>query len=137
MEMDFEIFPAFNYARDRHTGHWIAPESSSGALRKYSFESETQKLDLTIHSGIDTSLEPADAISPVDLNLQEKEGPKGPGLHARVRMIEGQSISFVLHNPETSLPEEGALQHYLDRLEKETLDFWVGWIAHCMFRGHY
>ncbi|GFF81161.1 uncharacterized protein C4H3.03c [Aspergillus lentulus] len=137
MEMDFEIFPAFNYARDRHSGHWITPKDSSGSLRKYSFESETQNLHLTIHSGTDTSLEPADAVAPVDLKLEEKEGPKGPGLHARVKLKEGQSISFVLHDPETSLPEEGSLRHYLDGLEKETLNFWGDWIARCTFRGHY
>ncbi|RHZ67166.1 glycoside hydrolase family 15 protein [Aspergillus thermomutatus] len=137
MEVDFEVFPAFNYARDQHTGHWITPQNSNASLKQYSFNSQTQSLQLTILPGCDTSLEPSEAISPVDLKIQEKQGSKGPGLCARVKMKEGQSISFVLHNPETSLPEENSLQEYLDRLEKETLNFWADWIARCSFRGHY
>jgi GH15 family glucan-1,4-alpha-glucosidase len=137
MEMDIEVFPAFNYARDKHSGHWATPQNSSGLLQAYSFKSQTQTLQLTVLAGADISLEPADAISPVDLKLEEKQGPKGPGLHARVKLREGQSISFVLHDPEISLPEENSLHNYLDRLEKEALNFWGDWIARCTFRGHY
>lgn len=137
MEMDIEVFPAFNYARDEHSGHWITPKNSNGSLKVYSFNSQTQSLQLTILTSSDTSVQPAGAVSPVDLKLEEKQGPKGPGLHARVMMKEGQSVSFVIHDPETSLPEENSLQQYLDRLEREALNFWGDWIARCTFRGHY
>ncbi|GAM38507.1 glycosyl hydrolase [Talaromyces pinophilus] len=137
MEMNIEVFPAFNYARDRHRGHWITPQNSIGFLKEYAFESQTQVLQLSIISSSDVSLEPPNIVPPVDLRLQEQQGSNGPGLHASVKMKEGQSISFVLHDPETRLPDENSLQEYQKKLERETLDFWADWIARCSFRGHY
>jgi GH15 family glucan-1,4-alpha-glucosidase len=137
MEMNIEVFPAFNYARDRHKGSWVTLQNSNGFLKEYSFESQTQSLRLSIISSSDVSLEPPDVIPPVDLRLQEQQGSNGPGLHASVKMKEGQSISFVLHDPETILPQEDRLQEYQEKLERETLDFWADWIARCSFRGHY
>ncbi|EAW13723.1 glycoside hydrolase family 15 protein [Aspergillus clavatus NRRL 1] len=136
MDMNVEVFPAFNYARDAHTGRWVAQDGDA-SQQEYLFESQTQSLQLRVHTNSSSSHEASDATPAVQFDLQEKQGPNGPGLFARVRMIEGQSVALILHHPDTTLPHHSFLHSYLDKLERSTLDFWASWIGHCSFRGHY
>ncbi|OJJ39976.1 hypothetical protein ASPWEDRAFT_37849 [Aspergillus wentii DTO 134E9] len=133
MDMMVEVFPAFNYARDNHDGSWVIDNKSKGQHRQYLFKSPTQRLQLSIYLASKPSL---GSDSVVKADFQQRPGLKGPGLSMRLSITEGQSVTFVLHSPETKLPES-LLETYLDRLEQETASYWRHWIGQCTFRGHY
>ncbi|XHF98485.1 hypothetical protein AWENTII_002033 [Aspergillus wentii] len=120
-------------ARDNHDGSWVIDNKSKGQHRQYLFKSPTQRLQLSIYLASKPSL---GSDSVVKADFQQRPGLKGPGLSMRLSITEGQSVTFVLHSPETKLPES-LLETYLDRLEQETASYWRHWIGQCTFRGHY
>jgi GH15 family glucan-1,4-alpha-glucosidase len=135
MDMVVEVFPAFNYARDRHTASWNTNNPSKGA-RELIFQSSAQSLKLNVHTrSVSTTGESSPPVIAAD--LEERPGSKGPGLLMRLRMVEGQSVTFILHDRKESLPEKNALGAFLNSMEHSTSDYWAKWINRCTFRGRY
>ncbi|KAK9243563.1 Six-hairpin glycosidase-like protein [Lipomyces tetrasporus] len=132
MDMELEVFPAFNYARDKHTARPLNADSKNRKLQTVLFESVAQKMQLEIFTD---SVDGEDPV--VTFQLHNNPGLLGPGVAAKFSLEENQTVAFVMHSTETALPEENLLSGYLDGLEKETLDYWTDWTSKCTFRGHY
>ncbi|EED22054.1 glycosyl hydrolase, putative [Talaromyces stipitatus ATCC 10500] len=135
MGVTVEVFPAFNYAQDGHTTR-LSPKADEpgNKLQCVYFESPQERLQLDIW--IDNKKEgqgPPKAI----YRLENRPGHLGQGLVVDVEISEGQSMIFVLHSPEKTLPGPTQLASYLSRLESETFHFWTDWSHKCTFRGHY
>ncbi|KAF4211888.1 hypothetical protein CNMCM8980_001843 [Aspergillus fumigatiaffinis] len=136
MDLQVEIFPAFNYARDTHTTRSkLDDDMSKHQLQTVHFESETEKLQLEIfaHS---KQVERV-GFPQVKFSIEDKPGMQGRGLVAWIKLSQGQSMTFVIHSPEKILPSDAMMEAYLDKLEEETFDYWTGWTRQCTFRGHY
>ncbi|KAJ5585490.1 uncharacterized protein N7459_005290 [Penicillium hispanicum] len=136
MELQVELFPAFNYARDSHTARSkLENDLWKHRLQTIHFESPTERLQLEIFAD---SREPDKLGYPqAELAMEERQGLKGRGLVAWLRLSEGQTVHFVLHSPEKTVPSSATIAAYLGKMEEETSDYWTDWTRKCKFRGHY
>lgn len=136
MELQVELFPAFNYARDPHTARArLEDDLTHHRLQTIHFESETERLQAEIFSD---SREPDKiGFASAVLRMEERAPLKGRGLVAWLRLSEGQTVHLVLHSPEKAFPSSSTVAAYLTRMEEETSDFWTDWTRKCEFRGHY
>lgn len=132
-----ELFPAFNYARDGHTIHGPFETSSNvktERVQSVRFESPTGTLSVDIHVQSTEGGRPSNLVP--KLEAQQRQGLKGPGLVANFCLKAGQFVTLVMHSDEKSL-DENEIGSHIDRLEKETYDYWASWTRKCTFRGHY
>lgn len=136
LDMDIELFPAFNYARDGHEviGHFSGGAFNESQKQSLVFKSATESLRVDIHA--DVSDERQNKTSSVKVELQDKEGLKGQGLSAKLKLSIGQTVTFIIHNDEVAIPE-GNVGSCVTKLEKSTFDFWTSWARQCTYSGHY
>lgn len=136
MELEVELFPAFNYARDSHiTRAKLEDDLTQHPVQTIHFESDSESLQLDFCAD---SVEPDIIGFPkAQLRLEEREGLQGRGLVAQLTLSEGQSVTFIMHSPEKSMPSGAAVPAHLKRLEEETFDYWTEWTRKCTFRGQY
>ncbi|PWY69627.1 glycosyl hydrolase [Aspergillus sclerotioniger CBS 115572] len=134
MEIEIELFPAFNYARDSHTAY---PSFTAGdGLQVYHFQAAAQNLQVSIlEDKGDLHTDSSDFN--IQLELSERAGHLGPGLVGKVTLKEGQSITLLLHDQESITSDVQVLAPYLQQIERITGDFWSDWTSKCTFRGHY
>ncbi|KAE8372165.1 Six-hairpin glycosidase-like protein [Aspergillus bertholletiae] len=137
MDMVIEVFPAFNYALEQHAGRWLTGGDRGNRLSAYLFESATQSMQLSILTSPDPSVEGSGTTPEISFEIQDRPGLKGPGVFMRMTVLEGQSVTFMLHDREKTLPDANSLGFYLHMLEQETAGFWALWINQCTFRGRY
>lgn len=135
MDVHVECFPAFNYARDGHTTRAnLSNDTTENKLQTVYFDSATERLQLHIfvnHRG------EAQGQPQTQFQIASLPGLQGQGLIADLRIEEGQSVIFVLHSPEKTIPGANLVDSYLGRLETETFEYWTDWCRQCTFRGHY
>jgi GH15 family glucan-1,4-alpha-glucosidase len=136
MELQVELFPAFNYARDSHnTRAKLENDLQKHPLQTIHFESETERLQIEIFSD---AREPDKYGFPLaNLKLEDRLGINGRGLVAWIKLSEGQTVHLVLHSPEKAVPSSATMAAYLLKMEEETSDYWTNWTRKCAFRGHY
>lgn len=135
MDVVIEIFPAFNYARDGHTTRAdLSDDTDSHRFQTIFFDSAEERLQVDVF--FDNKADSRQQ-SKATFKLVERPGHLGQGVEARVRVEEGQTVSFILHSPEKTIPAMNQVSYYLQRMEEETFDYWTEWTHRCTFRGHY
>lgn len=136
LDMDVELFPAFNYARDGHevVGHLTGDSFDEAQTQSLLFKSATESLRVDIHA--DIADERQNKIPSFKIELQNKEGLKGQGLYAKLRLSIGQSVTFIIHNDEIAVPEDN-VGSWVSKIERNTIDFWASWTRQCTYTGHY
>lgn len=135
MDVVIEIFPAFNYARDGHTTRAdLSDDTDNRRFQTIFFDSAEERLQVDIF--FDNKAESRQQPKATS-KLVERPGHLGQGVEARVRVEEGQTITFILHSPEKTIPATNQMGYYLQRLEEETFEYWTEWTHRCTFRGHY
>lgn len=136
MEMQVEIFPAFNYARDSHTARGnLDNDLGRRPLQTMYFESEMERLQVSIFA---ESKEPEHTGLPeAKFEWQDRPSMKGRGIVATLTLRQGQSVTFVVHSPDKVIPNANVLGAHLSKLEGETFEYWTSWTRKCSFRGHY
>ena len=124
LELSLACYPSFDYGRGRHR----ARLTSHGAL----FASDG--LELALSSETDLKI---DSRSKQEL---EEAGlaVSGPGVHQRFALDEGQSATFVLHQP----MGRGKNRHHLTgeeshRLFRRTIAYWRNWLSQCTYTGRW
>ncbi|KAN0068125.1 Six-hairpin glycosidase-like protein [Elaphomyces granulatus] len=135
MDVEVELFPAFDYARDHHTVHASFDKyATENNVETVYFEGATERLQLDIFT---SAVDGEQTLAPnPEFKLQERPGHLGRGLVAALKITEGQQVTFVLHSPEKTLPAAN-IGSYLFFLESETYNYWTEWCRKCTFRGHY
>ncbi|KAL3456750.1 Six-hairpin glycosidase-like protein [Aspergillus heterothallicus] len=136
MDLQVEVFPAFNYAREIHTvTGGLNDDLSANQLQTLTFESATEKIQLQIIAG---SSDPANIGYPsAQFSLEGRDSYQSKGLVATLRLAKGQTVSFVVHSSQRTMPDEASAVQHLSRMEEETFDYWTNWTRKCTFRGHY
>ena len=106
-----ECYPAFNYARDRHTVERFA----GGAV----FRSDHLELELT---------------TPHELHVHQDRG----GVEAVLHLKQGEHVQFILRPLEQE--HRGAQVLDPDdetRLRQDTIDYWHNWLKKCQYKGRW
>jgi hypothetical protein len=134
--LDVHIFPAFDYARGEHTTKILLPDHPPGCLdsKTVVFKSETSSLQLDVT--IDHGEENAESC-PTVIFRKEKSGTKGEGVVARIRLLEGQAISFVLRDDIDNHVTRDVTTEILDEQQSATQAFWFNWISKSKYKGRW
>jgi GH15 family glucan-1,4-alpha-glucosidase len=141
VEVEMNILPAFNYARDAHRTSVVAckcAECRDGDKRNYEtavFTSKTLNLQLeaTIDCGENTEECPR-------VHLVCVEGSElGDGITTQFKLKEGQAVSFVLR--EAAAPGNSHEEHLttalVDHVQRDTQGFWFKWISQSIYKGRW
>lgn len=133
VDLDLELFPAFNYAQDPHETEvcQYGPDKSKAVI----FRSKGLELQLDI--AID--YEDHDGVPCPIVKFEKSQSEKGPsgGVISQFHLEEGQSVSFILRE---NLPENGdenLTQANIDNVQNETGSYWYNWVSKCKYKGRY
>lgn len=135
IDVNVEVFPAFNYAQDSHTTEIIHSKGASPveAQQIVRFRSEKQSLELV--ATFDNGNEPAPQLQ--EFTKKRVGGcTLGEGVTACIKLNEGQSVTFVLRD----LDESGSdliSMPILNQLQKDTSTYWFNWISKSRYKGRW
>ncbi|KAL5386129.1 hypothetical protein PMIN02_008594 [Paraphaeosphaeria minitans] len=129
VEVEVELFPAFNYAQETHT----TEVDNEG--RHATFKSKNLSLSCTIAINDEDSSVGLEQPS-VTFSKESSSNHLGDGVIARFRLLEGQSVVFILHDEQDTVPADIATA-VVDEVQKTTHKFWVRWIAQSKYHGRW
>ncbi|KAL5405896.1 hypothetical protein PMIN04_012203 [Paraphaeosphaeria minitans] len=129
VEVEVELFPAFNYAQETHT----TEVDNEG--RHATFKSKNLSLSCTITINDEDSSVGLEQPS-VTFSKESSSNHLGDGVIARFRLLEGQSVVFILHDEQDTVPADIATA-VVDEVQKTTHKFWVRWIAQSKYHGRW
>ncbi|WYZ34864.1 hypothetical protein EsH8_I_001140 [Colletotrichum jinshuiense] len=133
LEMEIEIFPAFQYATEPHVTTIVEPTHTTGSPSKaVTFHSEHYKMQLDVTVDAES-----DAAPTITFRKEMREGMLGEGVVAHITIEEGQAISFVLRNDIPNHVTENITTAVLDGQQHDTQSFWYNWISKCKYRGRW
>ena len=131
-----EVFPAFNYAQDKHTTE-IADMGKSAqgrGLQRVIFRSKD--LSLELNATIDCGDAP-DGVCP-RVVFEESPEPQnlGVGVTANFTLEEGQAVSFILRDAEDHSPDIIETEQ-VQELQTSTQKYWARWIEQSKYMGRW
>ncbi|TKA63717.1 hypothetical protein B0A49_06953 [Cryomyces minteri] len=139
VDFNVEVFPAFNYAQDKHTTEIVRQEHahSGEASQRIVFRSE--RLSLELNATIDCGEAPEDDCPLVRFERKDRGCSLGEGIIAKIRLKEGQAVSFVLrdHPPDEQSRQEHITSELIDQVQKDTSSFWFNWISRSKYKGRW
>ncbi|EXF79818.1 glycosyl hydrolase family 15 [Colletotrichum fioriniae PJ7] len=146
LQLDIEIFPAFQYASESHVTTIIEPtHTASSPSKAVTFHSEHYKmqLDVTIDDvpepEADASASPRTPAPPPSITFrkEKRDGMLGEGVVAHLEITEGQAVSFVLRNDKPDHVTENVTTAVLDGQQHDTQSFWYNWISKSKYKGRW
>ncbi|KAF2807860.1 glycosyl hydrolase [Mytilinidion resinicola] len=138
IEVDVEVFPAFNYAQDKHTTEVTDQrgETSEGELRqKVIFRSND--LTLELNATIDCGDDPQEGCPLLVFSKKDEKSPLGQGVSASFKLKEGQAVSFVLRDHENDDDIEHITTLLIDQTQSDTQTYWFNWISQNKYKGRW
>ncbi|KAK1757445.1 trehalase [Echria macrotheca] len=139
LQLEVEVFPAFEYARETHTTTILQENHScshSGASKVVTFHgSRVQlQLDVSIDNGDDDG-----RFSPPSVSFKKvkRPGMLGEGVVATIDVSEGQAVSFVLRNDLPNHITPIITSAVLDNQQHDTQTYWYNWIANSKYKGRW
>lgn len=135
IDVDIQVLPAFNYARDRHSIE-VCPVANivPGDVHAVVFSSSNLQLELRAVVG-----QGDEDVCPPKISFEVTAGPEPgiAGVQARLHLKEGQRVSFVLRDYKAGVEHEHATPSLLDRLQEETKQYWFDWISQSTYHGRW
>ncbi|PVH75782.1 glycoside hydrolase family 15 protein [Cadophora sp. DSE1049] len=137
VDLDVEIFPAFNYAMDEHTTEILLPDHPPGCLESKTVTFSSKSLKLQVDVTIDHGEENAESCPTVTFRKETRPGMLGAGIVAHIHLEEGQAISFVLRDDIPNHVTRDVTTEVLDRQQHDTQTFWFNWISKSTYKGRW
>lgn len=136
VDIDIEVFPAFNYAQDEHTIEIRKKDCKhSESHERVIFKSKNLSLELL--ATIDCGDESSETCPSLIFQRKSMKSSLGECISARVTLKEGQGISFILRDAEESQEEETISSTVIDRIQHDTQSFWFNWISKSKYKGRW
>lgn len=136
VDVNVEVFPAFNYAQDEHTTEIadLGTTEQGHHLQRVTFRSKNLALEL--NATIDCGDEPDSACPMVRFKTSNESHALGDGVTASFRLNEGQAVSFILRDAEDRSPDviDTAL---VNNLQLSTQKYWARWIQAGKYTGRW
>ncbi|KAK4545061.1 hypothetical protein LTR36_003612 [Oleoguttula mirabilis] len=138
VDVTVKCLPAFNYARDKHTMEINANHACHGGEASQHVVFKSKDLALELHATLDRG----DAENEIPKVVFEKADGSGLGdaCVARLRLKEGQRVSFVLRDHEAEAERhvsDRITTALLDRIQQDTRKYWYTWIQQCHYEGRW
>jgi len=137
INLDVEIFPAFNYGRAGHDIEILLPTHAPGIKesKTVTFTSNGVKLQLDVT--IDRGEEDTATCPGVVFRRVKKEGMLGEGVVAHIHLEEGQQISFILRDDIPNHVTADISSEIVDTQQHDTQTFWYNWISRSSYKGRW
>lgn len=148
-DLELELFPAFNYARDQHTTKIsnsrdqpadFAHGSLDGTEDRHTvvFKSASLGLQLDIIINYDSTSHDDQDFKKTrsDFQLRARETALGDGVTATIHMMEGVGVSFILRDL-SDIHLEHPTKSLISDLQQDTLMYWSKWLRQCNYRGRF
>ncbi|CAA9957174.1 Glycosyl hydrolase [Pyrenophora teres f. maculata] len=136
VDVNVEVFPAFNYAQDNHTTEICALDKAAGGscLQRVTFTSKDLALEL--NATIDCGEEQENVCPEVVFEKTPQSQGLGDGVTASFTLYEGQAVSFILRDAADHSPDiiESA---QVNELQLNTQKFWARWIQQSKYKGRW
>jgi GH15 family glucan-1,4-alpha-glucosidase len=141
LQLEVEVFPAFEYATEPHTTTILEEThdcSHSSQSKTVTFHSNSVKLqlDVSIDNGDD-----GDAASrappTVSFKKVQRPGMLSEGVVAVIDVSEGQAVSFVLRNDSPDHITPVITSAVLDTQQHDTQSYWYNWISKSKYKGRW
>ena len=137
VDIDIEVFPAFNYARDEHTTVISKSEGSLDTESDQHVVFKSKDLSLQLVATIDCGDDSESSCPHLVFEKKKMQSSLGMGVTARVSLREGQAISFVLREADGSHNEDHITSAAIDRVQEDTATFWYNWISKSKYKGRW
>lgn len=132
-----ELFPAFDYARAKHTVDILLPVHPPGCPESKTVVFSSKDLSLQLDVTIDRGEEDATSCPMVKFTKVEQEGMLGPGVVAHIHLAEGQAISLVLRDNISNHVTRDVTTNIVDSQQNDTQTYWFNWIAKSKYKGRW
>jgi GH15 family glucan-1,4-alpha-glucosidase len=131
-----EVFPAFNYAQDKHTTEIadLGKTEQGHGLQRVTFRSKDLALEL--NATIDCGDEPDKTCPRVIFEKTPESNGLGDGVIATFTLNEGQAVSFILRDAEDHNPDIIDTKQ-VDELQLSTHKYWARWIQQSTYAGRW
>ncbi|KAF1356593.1 glucan 1,4-alpha-glucosidase-like protein [Delphinella strobiligena] len=136
VEIDIEVFPAFNYAQDEHTTEIHKSNDAVGSMSQQSVVFKSKDRSMHLLATIDCG-EEDDSCPVLVFNKKKMKSSLGEGVSARVALKEGQAISFIFKELDDGPHEEHITTSLLDKVQADTTTFWFNWISKSKYKGRW
>ncbi|KAI9736836.1 MAG: hypothetical protein M1818_005887 [Claussenomyces sp. TS43310] len=137
VDLDIEIFPAFDYARAEHTCQVLMPVHKPGSLQSKTVVFSTEELKLQLDVTIDRGEEDLATCPLVSFRKVKRSKMLGEGVVAHIHLEEGQAISFVLRDDIPNHVTQDVTTAVLDTQQHDTQTFWYNWISQSKYKGRW
>lgn len=136
-DVEVEVLPAFNYARDEHTVEVVDVKDQKTRHGECGQTVQFKSKDLSLQLNATVDCGDYDGDSCPKLVWQKSKGAGlGEGVRATVKLMEGQGISFVLRDLEDE-QEEHITSSVIETVQKDTSKFWYNWIGKSKYKGRW
>ncbi|KAF2027906.1 Six-hairpin glycosidase [Setomelanomma holmii] len=136
VDVNVEVFPAFNYAQDKHTAtlEGLKDNAKGQCQQRVTFASET--LSLELNATVDCGDEEDRPCPRIVFEKSSTASTLGDGVVASFRLHEGQAVSFILRDAEDHSPEliDTAM---VNELQTSTHEYWFRWISQSKYMGRW
>ncbi|KAI4942014.1 hypothetical protein J4E91_010401 [Alternaria rosae] len=131
-----EVFPAFNYAQDKHTTEIVdmGKTAQGHCLQRVTFRSKD--LSLELNATIDCGDEPDGVCPRVAFEKSPEPQDLGDGVTATFTLNEGQAVSFILRDAEDHSPDVIETEQ-VQELQTNTQKYWARWIEQSKYTGRW
>lgn len=137
VDLNVEIFPAFDYARGDHSVDILLPVHRPGVLVSKTVVFTSKDIKLQLDVTIDHGEEDAETCPVVTFKKIRKEGMRGEGVTAQIHLWEGQQVSFVLRDDIPNHVTRDVTPDVLDLQQHDTQTFWYNWISKSSYKGRW
>lgn len=140
VDVDLEVFPAFNYAQDKHTTEIFSPKDSpvkGECPQRVVFKSSSLALEL--NATIDCGDDPSEECPALFFHKKDEKSSLGEGITTTFHLKEGQAVSFVLrdHAADEERDHEHITTTLINQVQLDTQNFWFNWISKSRYKGRW
>lgn len=136
VDVNVEVFPAFNYAQDKHSTEIAETRHSEQGqpLQQVTFRSKDLALELC--ATIDCGDTPENTCPVVKFKKSVRYQTGGEGVTATFRLTDGQAVSFILRDADGHDSDviDTAL---VNELQQSTHKYWARWISGARYTGRW
>ena len=115
----------------------ILPDHPPGTVNSKTVEFTSKDISLQLDVIIDHDEEDAESRPTVIFKREKRQHMLGEGVKARIRLQEGQAVSFIL---QSNLPKHittNITTQILDQQQHDTQSFWSNWISKAKYKGRW
>ncbi|QPG99992.1 hypothetical protein C2857_003068 [Epichloe festucae Fl1] len=132
LTLDVEIFPAFGYGLEPHVTTLCQPSDTENKVATFHSKDVKLQVDVAVQEG-----DEGEGCPQVSFQKKTKDGMAGEGLVARIKIHEGETVSFVVRNDLHNHTTGYISTLELDSKQHDTQMFWHNFIRQSKYKGRW